>query len=181
MVNRITGNSLFAQAASGLNSSYYYLSLLSGSTNGLTLDNILHPDTENSGASAIYLNSTFAQYLAKNFNYIDMDGDGTITQKDITNYSTQLYGTGLTYAQLSQLCAQGGSGSLYETVLNNFQQIDANHDGRVTSAEISAYGIEQEKEQMEGKYPKYDLKGMSIFHDTTASTTTAETTETEKV
>ena len=65
MVNRVTGNSLFAQAASGLNSSYYYLSLLSGSTNGLTLDNILHPDTENSGASAIYLNSTFAQYLAK--------------------------------------------------------------------------------------------------------------------
>ena len=182
MSNRISGNSLFAQAASGLSSSYYYLSLLSGSTSGLTLDNILHPDSDDSSTSAIYLNSTFAQYLAKNFNYIDTDGDGTSTESDITSYSTKLYSTGLTYSQLAQLCSQSGSSTLYETVLNNFSEIDANCDGRVTSAEISAYGIEQEKEEMEEKYPKYDLNSMSIFYDTTSTTSSYDddtTTDTE--
>lgn len=179
MTSRISGDSLFAQAASGISSSYYYLSLLAGTNSGLTLENILHPDTENSNINSVYLNSTFAQYLAKNFNYIDMDGDGTISSSDISTYTTKLYSTGLTYNQIVQLCSQGGSSTLYETVLNNFSEIDANHDGRVTSAEISAYGIEQEKDEMMDKYPKFDTKGMSVFYDTTSSTTTS-TTETKE-
>ena len=77
--------------------------------------------------------------------------------------------TGLTYSQLAQLCSQGGTNSLLETVLNNFTEIDANGDGRVTSAEISGYGVEKESEEVRKKYPNYDLKGMSIFHDTSNS------------
>ena len=169
MSNRISGNSLFAQAASGLSSSYYYLSLLSGSTSGLTLDNILHPDSDDSSTSAIYLNSTFAQYLAKNFNYIDTDGDGTITESDITSYSTKLYSTGLTYSQLAQLCSQSGSSTLYETVLNNFSEIDANCDGRVTSAEISAYSIDCAKQEKQDEYRLKAASNMSIFYGSDSS------------
>ncbi len=177
MSTRLSGNSLFASAASGLSSSYYYLSLLSGSTSGLTLENILHPDSDSSTSSAaIYLNSSFAQYLAKNFNTIDADGDGTISSSDIQSYTTKLYSSGLTYNQIAQLCSEGSS-SLYETVLNNFSEIDVNCDGKVTSAEISAYGIQQEKEEMEEKYPKYDLNAMSIFYDTSDVTTASTSTE----
>ena len=87
---------------------------------------------------------------------------------------------GLTYNQLAQLCTQYGStSSLYQTVLDNFNEIDANGDGRVTNAEIRGYGVEKEAEQVKEKYPKYDLKGMSIFHDTSSVTNQYETQSTQ--
>lgn len=170
--SRLSGNALIAQATSGLYSNYYYLSMLAGKDT-LTLDNILHPDMTNSNPNVTYLNSTFAQYMAKNFNYIDKDGDGTISSADLQTYTTQLSTQGLTYNQLAQLCSQNGTNSLLETVLNNFDEIDANGDGRVTSAEISAYGIEQEADEMKENYPKCDLKAMSVFYTTSASSTSS--------
>lgn len=165
---KTVGTSLFATALNGINSSYH--SLLQDSK-GLTLDNILNPKTENNQYP--YMNYNFSSYLASNFSKIDSDGDGVISEKELGVYSTQLQMSGLTYNELSQLCAQNGGSSLLETVLENFAEIDANGDGRVTSGEIAGYQVNKDKEEMEEKYPKIDPEKISVFYD--GSSKTSET------
>ncbi len=175
MSQRLSGNALYAQAITGLRSSYYYL--MQGVANkGLSLQDIISPSDE--AKKSAYMNYSFSSYLANNFTKIDMDGDGMIGEEDLTNYTSQMCTTGLTYSQLAQLCSQGGTSSLLETVLNNFNEIDRNKDGRVTNAEISAYGIEQEADEVKNKYPKFDLNGMSIYYETSASSKHEDTKET---
>lgn len=168
MSSRMSGNSLYAQAITGLRSSYYYL-MQGVDGKGLTLQNIINPSNE--AKTSAYMNYSFSSYMANNFTHMDMDGDGIISETDLTNYTSKMCTTGLTYSQLAQLCSQGGTNSLLETVLNNFNEIDANGDGRVTSAEISGFGVEKEAEEVRKKYPNYDLKGMSIYYDTSNSST----------
>lgn len=164
MANLI-GSSLFSGAISGLNSNY--LLLLNGA-NGLSLENILNPD-EN--ALKYTVNQSFRSYLMTNFNNIDMDGDGQITSKDMTNYTAKLKTQGMTYNELTQLCANGSSSmsSLLDTVLSNFNEIDTNHDGRITQGEINAYRINQEIKDIKEKYPKINPDKMSMFYETTST------------
>ncbi len=164
MANLI-GSSLFSGAISGLNSNY--LLLLNGAK-GLSLENILNPD-EN--ALKYTVNQSFRSYLMTNFNNIDMDGDGKITSKDMTNYTAKLKTQGMTYNELTQLCANGSSSmsSLLDTVLSNFNEIDTNHDGRITQGEINAYRINQEIKDIKEKYPKINPDKMSMFYETTST------------
>ncbi len=164
MANLI-GSSLFSGAISGLNSNY--LLLLNGA-NGLSLDNILNP-TEDTIKYTV--NQSFRSYLMTNFNNIDMDGDGKITSKDMTNYTAKLKTQGMTYTELTQLCANGSSSmsSLLDTVLSNFNEIDTNHDGRITQGEINAYRINQEIKDIKDKYPKINPDKLSIFYETTST------------
>lgn len=161
-----SGTSLFTSAISGLNSNY--LLLLNGG-NGLTLDKILHPETD---AIKYSVNQSFRSYLMTNFNQIDMDGDGKISSADFKNYSTKLSTQGMTYNELSQLCTTGGTSmsNLLDTVLSNFNEIDANHDGRVTQGEINAYKVNREIKKVKEEYPKIDPTKMSIFIETNTST-----------
>ena len=131
---KLLGSSLFTGAISGLNSNY--LLMLNGGT-GLTLDNLLNLSSENLNYS---VNQSFRSYMLTNFNQIDIDGDGTISQEDLSGYTTKLQTQGMTYNELSQLCSSGGTmSSLLDTVLSNFNEIDTNHDGRVTQSEINAF------------------------------------------
>ena len=164
MTSRMTGNSIFASAINSIKSSYYYFLQ---DASGLTLDNLINPPKELKTNS--YMNYNFSSYLTSNFSKFDLDGDGKISEKELNEYTTRMTTYGLTYNELVQLCAQNGSSSLLETVLNNFQDIDTNGDGRVTSGEISAYTIDQEKEEMEKEYPKVDPNHMSVFYDTSSS------------
>lgn len=165
MANRLNGSSLFLQATSGLISHYAYL--MTGSTNkGLSLDNITNPSED---VDKTKLNYAFTNYLSTNFGKIDKDGDGIISQEELQNYTTNMSRNGLTYEQLCELCYNSGTTStLLETVLNNFSEIDANGDGRVTNEEIAAYGIDKEIEEMKDNFPKHTVKGMSIFYETSA-------------
>ena len=113
--------------------------------------------------------------MASNFTNIDMDGDGVISQEDLTQYTNRLCTGGLTYNQLAQLCSQGTTNTLLETVLNNFSEIDANGDGKVTSAEISGYGIEKEAEEIREEYPKIDMDNITIFYKSTSSSSKTST------
>ena len=97
--------------------------------------------------SGIYagLNSTYA-YLASqlqtNFSALDADGDGVISASEANNTISQMSASGLTKAQLTQLQASGASGissSDYSYILENFEAMDSNGDGRITDAEIAAY------------------------------------------
>lgn len=165
MANLI-GNSLFTSALSGLNSNY--LLLLNGAE-GLSLDKILNPDND---TIKYTVNQTFRSYLMNNFNSIDLDGDGKINTVDFSNYTTKLKTQGMTYNELTQLCSNGGAASmssLLDTVLSNFNQIDTNHDGRITQGEINAYRINEQAKDVKEKYPKINPEKMSIFYENNTS------------
>lgn len=170
----LLGSSLFTGAISGLNSNY--LLLLNGS-DGLTLNDILNPAND---TIRYTVNQTFRSYLMNNFNQIDIDGDGKIGIEDVNGYVTKLKTQGMTYNELTQLCANGGStmSSLLDTVLSNFNEIDQNHDGRVTQGEINAYRINQEIKDVKEEYPRVNPNNMSMFYETQA--VNKETSSTDK-
>lgn len=173
----LLGSSLFTSAIAGLNSNY--LLLLNGA-DGLTLDNILNPQSD---TIKYTVNQTFRSYMLTNFNQIDMDGDGKINTNDVNNYVTRLKTQGMTYNELTQLCANGGSSmsSLLDTVLSNFTKIDTNHDGRITQSEINAYRINEEMKDVKEKYPKINPTQMSMFYESKVDNTSSTSSKEDKV
>ncbi len=165
MSNRLNGTSLFLQAINGLVGNYAQL-MTGVNGKGLSLENITNPSDD---VDKNQLNYAFVNYLTNNFGKIDKDGDGIISQDELQTYTTGMSRNGLTYEQLCELCySSNSSSSLLETVLNNFNDIDKNGDGRVTNEEIAAYGIDKEIEEMKDNFPKHTAKGMSIFYETSA-------------
>lgn len=56
------------------------------------------------------------------------------------------------------------SSSLQETVLSHFDDIDANHDGKVTNAEINAYGVNSDIEKQKIEDRNRIVNNMSMFY-----------------
>jgi len=124
----------------GLNSTYAYLA--AQYKDGLTLENISKAQADQSLAQN--LNPTFASFLQTNFSSLDKDGDGVISAAEASNMVNTMSASGLTKEQLTQLYSSGASGisgSDYSFIVENFEAIDANGDGRITDAEISAYKL----------------------------------------
>ena len=72
--------------------------------------------------------------------------------------------------QLSQLgTASGMSSSLLNTVMTHFNEIDKNKDGKVTNAEIQAYGVDSSVEKQRKSDRTNLLKQMSTYYETSAS------------
>ena len=176
MANLI-GSSLFTSAISGLNTNYQIL--LNGATS-LSLKDILNPSDDN---IKYMVNQSFRSYMMTNFNSIDTDGDGKISSKDIDKYTAKLKTQGMTYQELTQLCTTSSSSmsSLLDTVLSNFNEIDTNHDGRVTQGEINAYRINDEIKEVKEKYPKSDPEKMSMFYDSQTSSADKTSDKQDKV
>ena len=157
----LNGQAIFSQAISGLSNTYSTFSKYY--PNGLSLDNLINPKEEL--LTAYSTNASFIQYLQSNFSSIDKDGDGVINANDINNLTDSIQKDGLTYEQIMQLCSTGyGSSSLMETVLNNFNAIDKNKDGKVTSEEIAAYGAEEDRAEAEKEYNSYKPSSMTLFY-----------------
>ena len=112
-----------------------------------------------------------------------MDGDGKIGTSDVNNYVTKLKTQGMTYNELTQLCANGGStmSSLLDTVLSNFTQIDTNHDGRITQSEINAYRINEQIKDVKEKYPKINPTQMSMFYESKVDNVDSTSSKEDKV
>lgn len=164
MTTRLNGQSFMAQAIYGLTSNFAALS--AGASGGLTLDQILNPsDSVNKNN----VNASFQSYLSQNFSNIDADGDGKINSADLQNYTNQLSQKGLSYQELMQLCYSGSASAQLEEVMANFQKIDKNGDGRVTNAEIAAFGMDEEIEEMEDNHPKFQPTNISNFVDNDSS------------
>ncbi len=158
-----SGSSLLSGIYSGLTSTYSYLSALY--PNGVTLENIATARTDTSTSNVI--NQSFAAYLQTNFSNIDKDGDGVISASEMTNLTTQLSAQGLTKSELTQLYASGASGisaSTMENILNHFDEMDTNHDGRITSAEISAYSVDCSKQKKQDEMRLKAASDMSVFY-----------------
>ena len=72
---------------------------------------------------------------------------------------------GLTREQIMTLGGSSGlTGSLQETVLAHFDDIDKNHDGKVTSQEISAYGLDSQIEKQKIADRNRVVNNMSVFY-----------------
>ena len=165
-------NGILSGIYSGLSSTYSLLA--SQYPNGLTLENISEARTKTSNTNV--LNQSFASYLQTNFSSIDKNGDGIITSEEMNNLSNTLSTQGLTKEELTQLYASGSSGlsdSTMTKILEHFEEMDTNHDGRITSAEISAYDVNCARMEVEDDFNNRKATDMSVFYgDSSASSDT---------
>ncbi len=162
MSKRLDGSSLFSGINSGLTNSFSLLS--SQYSDGLTLENINKALTNTNVTNTTY-GSTFASYLSSNFNTVDKDSDGKISADEIQTLMNNMATQGLTREQIMSLGASSGmSTSLQETVLNHFDDIDANHDGKVTNQEISAYGVNSDIQKQKIADTNRVINNMSLYY-----------------
>lgn len=159
---RLDGSSLFTGINSGLTNSFSLLS--SQYSDGLTLENLNSALTNKNVTNTAY-GSTFASYLTSNFNNVDKNHDGKISADEIQALMNNIATQGLTREQIMTLgAANGMTNSLQETVLSHFDDIDANHDGKVTSQEISAYGVNSSVEKQKIADVNRVVNNMSMFY-----------------
>lgn len=167
-------SSLFAGITSGLNSTYSILS--AASSGNITLSSIAAAQSNASYAASI--NPTFASYIETNFATLDSNHDGVLSSAELSNLTNSITASGLTSSQLSQLgSASGLSNDELGQVLDHFADIDANHDGKVTSAEISAYKLKSAEDQEKTEFANKAAANQSIFYgnDDTSNTADAST------
>lgn len=165
-----SGSSLLSGIYAGLTNTYSYLA--SQYPNGLTLDNITEARTDTKKTQ--YINNTFASYLQTNFATIDKDGDGIITSEEMSNLTNRMSTQGLTKEELTQMYASGASGLSTDTInniLEHFDDMDTNHDGRITSAEISAYSVNSARMEKEDEFNNRFATDMSVFYGSESSST----------
>src|SRR5574344_421273 len=165
-MSTLNGQSMFISAIAGLSNNFSILA--QGTSGGLTLSDITNPNSEKVNVNS--LNQSFVSYLTSNFSKIDKNGDGTITASDMNEYLSKINSQGLSYQEISTLSAQGGaSSSLMATVLNHFSEIDTNGDGKVTNAEIKAFGYKADEEKMKTKYKSFNPNSFSTFYGNDAA------------
>ena len=159
---RLDGSSIFTGINSGLTNTF---TLLSNQYKGeITLENLNKALTNQNVTNTAY-GSTFASYLTSNFNNFDKNGDGKITADEVQNFMNNMATQGLTREQIMTLgAANGMTNSLQETVLAHFDDIDANHDGKVTSQEISAYGVNSNIAKQKIADINRVVNNMSLFY-----------------
>ena len=162
MGKRLDGSSLFTGINSGLTNTF---AALSGQyQDGITVENLQKALTNTNITNTAY-GSTFASYLAGNFNSVDKNRDGKISAEEIQEYMSNMAQQGLTREQIMTLGGSSGmTNSLQETVLAHFDDIDANHDGKVTSQEISAYGVNSQVEKQKIADRNRVVNNMSLFY-----------------
>jgi len=162
MGKRLDGSSLFTGINSGLTNTF---SLLSNQYQGdISLEN-LNKALSNTNVTNTAYGSTFASYLTGNFNSIDKNGDGKISADEIQTYMNNIATQGLTREQIINLGSVSGmTNSLQETVLSHFDDIDANHDGKVTSQEISAYGVNSDIQKQKTADINRTVNNLSMFY-----------------
>ena len=152
----------------GLQSTYSYLA--SQYPKGLTIENINEARTKNNTSSV--LNQTFASYLQNNFTAIDKNADGKITEDEMNTLSNNIARQGLTRDELTQLYASGASGLSEATmtkIMEHFNDIDTNGDGKITSAEIAAYDVTCARQKVEDEFNNRRATNMSVFYGDSSS------------
>jgi len=152
----------------GIENTYSYIS--SQYTDGLTLKNLTEARNDNKLAQNI--NQSFASYLQSNFKTIDTNNDGILTSDEMSNLSNMLTSKGLTKTELQQLWASGSCGipeSKMAEIIEHFEDMDTNHDGRITDAEISAYSINSSRQQKEDEMRLQAAGNMSVFYGSDSS------------
>ena len=164
MSKRLDGTSMFTGINAGLTNAFTQLS--GQYSDGVTLENLNKALTNSNGLANNAINGTFASYMTSNFNTIDGNADGKISANEIQDLMSQMATQGLTREQIIALAGSSGlNTSLQETVLNHFDQIDKNKDGKVTNQEIQAYGVESDLEEQKKSDRNRIVSNMSMYYD----------------
>lgn len=164
----MANNNLFSGIYAGLTNTYSQLA--AQNPNGLTLENLV--SSKNNTKTNSTLNQSFATYLQNNFTTIDKNGDGILTEDEMTNLTNNMSRQGLTKDELIQLYASGTSGLSQDTmnkILEHFDEMDTNHDGKITSAEISAYDLNASRMEKEDEFNNRRATDMSVFYGSESS------------
>lgn len=169
-----TGSSLFTGISSGLSNTYALLAQAYG-TSGVTQSNILAAMSNSKLVGT--LNPTFASYMQTNFSTLDTNKDGTLCASELANMTSVIATQGLTLQQLTQLGpAIGLSGDTLSQVLEHFSDIDANHDGKVTQAEIQSFSLRSAEEKKKTEFASKAASNMSVFYGDDDSSANVNTT-----
>ena len=164
-----SGSSIISNISANLTNTYAYLASLYPE-DGVTYKNITAARNDNT--NYLTLNQTYASYLQNNFQTLDKDGDGVISADEMNNLTNTISQSGVSRNELSQLASSGAySPEMVSKILEHFDEIDSNHDGRVTSAEITAFShsCNMQEKIDEENYKK--ATNMSVFYgDDNAST-----------
>ena len=164
MSKRLDGPSMFTGINSGLTNAFSQLN--SQYTDGVTLENLNKALSNSNFINNAGMNATFASYMTNNFNSIDSNTDGKISADEIQKLMSNMATQGLTREQIMSLAGSSGlSTSLQETVLNHFDQIDKNKDGKVTNQEIQTFGIESDLEKQKAADRNRLVSNMSMFYE----------------
>lgn len=163
MGKRLDGTSMFTGINSGFANSFAQLS--GQYSDGLTLENLQNALTNTEFTKNNINGTTFAAYMTNNFNSIDTDRDGIISATEIQDLMGRMAAQGLTREQITALAGSSGLTSLQQTVLAHFDDIDKNHDGKVTNQEIQAYGVESDLEKQKIADRNRVVNNMSMFYD----------------
>lgn len=164
MSKRLDGTSMFTGINSGLTNAFAQLT--GQYSDGVTIENLNKALTNSNYINNSGMNATFASYMTNNFSAIDSDSDGKISANEIQNLMSQMATQGLTREQIMSLAGSSGmSTSLQETVLNHFDQIDKNKDGKVTNQEIQAFGLDSDLEKQKTADRNRIVSNMSMFYD----------------
>ena len=156
-----SGSSIVTSISSGLNNTYAYLASLYPN-DGVTYENITKARSDST--NYLTLNQSFASYLQNNFSTLDKDKDGIISSDEMSKLTNMISTSGVSKTELTQLASSGFSSELITKIMENFDEIDTNHDGRVTSAEISSFSCSCTKQEQidEENYKK--ATNMSLFY-----------------
>ena len=164
MSSYLNGKSLLTGIQAGMTNSYAVLSGIY--KDGITQSNLV----EAMGNSQLLtstggLGATFASYLNQNFGQLDKDANGTLSASEVQTMMTQIANQGLTRDQITQLGGLSGiSTDMQGTILDHFNEIDTNHDGRVTSGEIQAYNLTSNMAKHKVEDENRMIKNTSIFY-----------------
>ncbi len=132
---------------------------------GVTLENIL--DAQGKSSNANIVNSSFASYLQNNFGSIDKNGDGKISADEMSTLTNTMSAQGLTKQEFTQLALSGNSGlstATINNILEHFEDMDTNGDGRITSAEIAAFDIDSSRQEKMDEFAHKFATNMSTFY-----------------
>lgn len=163
MSKRLDGTSIFSSINSGFTNTFAQLN--GQYSDGITLENLTKALSNPSFANNV-TNATFSSYLTNNFNSIDSDNNGVISNKEIEKIMNQMNTQGITREQIISLASNSGLTSLQETVLSHFDEIDKNKDGKITNQEIQQYGVTSNIEKQKISDRNRLVNNMSLFYDT---------------
>jgi Ca2+-binding EF-hand superfamily protein len=157
-----SASSLFAGVNAGVRNSYAVLSNMY--SDGLTQKNLSKAMTDPNFLANQY-GTTFASYLSQNFATLDKNHNGKLSGKEVDKLMNQISNRGLTREQVSSSGGMSGmSANAQSTVLDHFNDIDTNHDGYVSSAEVQAYILQSKIENRKHSDTNKMINKTSIFY-----------------
>ena len=163
-----SGSSIIASISSNLSNTYSYLASLYPE-DGVTYKNITAARNDNT--NYLTLNQPFATYLQNNFQTLDKDGDGVISADEMNNLTNTISTSGVSRTELTQLMMSGAySTDMVNKILEHFDEMDTNHDGRITSAEISSFTHSCNKQEKLDEENYRKATQTSVFYGDDTST-----------